>query len=58
MYLPIPSNPSPPAATVGKIEVPTIPAVEIRAAPPVTIGNTTKINLIMFLKSTSTAKFL
>ena len=41
-YLPIPRSPRPPAITVGKIEVPAMAPEKIRAAPLVTIGNTTK----------------
>ena len=41
---PIPRSPSPDAmAAVGKIEVPEAAAVKIKAAPLVTIGNTTKM---------------
>ena len=40
--LPSPRIPRPPAMTVGTIEVPAIAPVNIRAAPVVTIGNTTE----------------
>ena len=40
--LPSPRIPRPPARTVGTIEVPAIAPVKIRAAPVVTIGNTTE----------------
>ena len=41
---PIPRSPSPDAmVAVGKIEVPEAAAVKIKAAPLVTIGNTTKM---------------
>ena len=41
---PRPKSPNPPAmaaADMGNIEVPTVAAEKIRAAPPVTIGKTT-----------------
>ena len=41
--IPIPRTPRTPAATVGKIEVPTAAPAQISAAPLVTIGKITKI---------------
>ena len=42
MTLPSPRIPRPPAMTVGTIEVPATAPVKMRAAPVVTIGNTTE----------------
>ena len=45
LHLPSPRIPRPPAPaiTAGKTDVPRVAAVKMRAAPPDTIGNTTKI---------------
>ena len=51
MVIPIPRRPSPPKANGGSREVaddPTVEAANIRAAPLLTIGNTTRIEEISF----------